>query len=94
VLLLRNSVDTVFLLLMRATCSAIFISKCKFKISNMLTQNKSYTNKIIKIHFSPKILNVNQMLITFFPPYITFLKVLYVIRFSKKFDFGEVKVVR
>ena len=32
-LLLRNSANTVFLLLMRATCSNIFISKCKLKIS-------------------------------------------------------------
>jgi hypothetical protein len=34
-----------------AICSTIFISKCKLKISNMPTQNASYTYKIIKIHF-------------------------------------------
>ena len=65
----RNTVsaDTVFLLLMRATCSTIFISKCKLKISNMPTQNASYTYKILKIHSSPKILKANQMLINYFP---------------------------
>ena len=31
--------------------STIFISKCELKISNMPTQNASYTYKIIKIHF-------------------------------------------
>jgi len=46
----RNFANTVFLLLMHATCSTIFISKCKLKISNMPTQNASYTYKIIKIH--------------------------------------------
>jgi len=70
VLLLRNSANTVFLLLMRATCSTIFISKYKFKISNMPTKNASYTYKIIKIHSRPKILKANQMLISHFP-YIT-----------------------
>ena len=66
-LLLRNSANTVFLLLMGATCSTIFISKCKLKISNMPTQNASYTYKIIKIHPSPKIPKANQMLISYFP---------------------------
>ena len=56
---------TVFLLLMRATCSTIFTSECKLKISNMPTQNASYTCKIIKIHSSPKILKANQMSVTF-----------------------------
>jgi len=51
-ILKKNSLtNTVFLLLMRATCSTIFISKCKLKISNMPTQNASYTYNIIKIHF-------------------------------------------
>jgi len=52
---------------MRATCSTIFISKCKLKISNMPTQNASYICKIIKIPSSPKILKANQKLISYFP---------------------------
>ena len=47
----RKTVSAEFLLLMCATCSTIFISKCKLKISNMPTQNASYTYKIIKINF-------------------------------------------
>ena len=61
-------VRQIFLSLMRATCSTIFISKCKLKISNMPTQNASYTYKIIKMYSSPT--NTNQMLISYFP-YIT-----------------------
>ena len=55
-----------------ATCSTIFIPKCKLKISNVPTQNASYIFKIIKFHSSPKILKANQMLISHFP-YITYL---------------------
>ena len=66
-LLLRNSADTVFLLLMRATCSTIFISKCKLKISNMPTQMQVTLIKLSKCISSPKILKANQMLISYFP---------------------------
>ena len=63
----RNTVsaDTVFLLLMRATCSTIFISKCKLKISNMPTQMQVTLIKLSKLISSPT--NANQMLISYFP---------------------------
>ena len=66
-LLLRNSADTVILLLMRATCLTIFISKCKLKIYNMPTQMQVTLIKLSKFISSPKILKANQMLISCFP---------------------------
>ena len=66
-LLLRNSADTVILLLMRATCLTIFISKCKLKIYNMPTQMQVTLIKLSKFFSSPKILKANQMLISCFP---------------------------
>jgi hypothetical protein len=65
--LIRNSADTVLPLLARATRSTIPITKFKFNTSNLITQNASCTQKIIRIYFKYQNFNNNHKLISFFP---------------------------
>ena len=65
--LIRNSGNTVLSLLALATRSAISISKYKFIIFNMITQNASCTHKTIRIDFKYQNFNNNHMINSFFP---------------------------
>jgi len=70
-LLLRNSAYTVFLLLVRATCSTILYLNANLKFPIYQHKMQVTPIKLSKFISSPKILNANQKLIRFFTAHYT-----------------------